>query len=589
MSQNTAVALTVKSYSRTDFVALRAYVQRVPMAIIADRFYLPDSPQVVAGLERHLTAMRDDLIERASLHNPHIADILRRARAGATMTARALDILVQAADLPRPTPRAPDSLAQWFRPRVALALRHATIQTISDLLQWIERHGKHWSRSIPRIGQLRADAIVTWLRDHAATIGTLKLQELTPGSHAVAHLVFDPMRDQIPIVMDRLILPGQLDGSRGINRHHQFCYIQARNDKDAILTYLSRFIDQPHTYRAYRRELERYLLWAVMVQRKPIASLLVDDCEAYKQFLKSPSPAFVGRKCPRESPAWRPFSPDPLSDRSRKQAVVIIRAFHQYLTDVRYLAGNPWSIVNDPKTISQVDVLNIDRALTKTLWDKIIDWLQCRAIDSTYSQDRIALVLLLLMGDSGLRRHEVAIARRDDLRQSDNVYLLKILGKRSKHRLVPVSMRTINAIRDHWLDRNIHFENYADNPYLLAPIQQLNHRHARKKQEETDNPCYAADALYPVVMSAIRRIANDPDSQFNAPELQALRTCSPHAFRHTFGTLATAAGVPLDVVQKILGHESIATTTIYIRANEKRIKSEIGKLYDQNNSDSIDF
>ena len=58
-----------------------------------------------------------------------------------------------------------------------------------------------------------------------------------------------------------------------------------------------------------------------------------------------------------------------------------------------------------------------------------------------------------------------------------------------------------------------------------------------------------------------------------------LRRAAPHAFRHTFGTLAVAGEVPLDVVQKLLGHASLQTTTIYVQAEKKRNIRELGKFF----------
>ena len=58
-----------------------------------------------------------------------------------------------------------------------------------------------------------------------------------------------------------------------------------------------------------------------------------------------------------------------------------------------------------------------------------------------------------------------------------------------------------------------------------------------------------------------------------------LRMTSAHGLRHTFGTMATEREMPLDVIQSILGHASIDTTSIYIRAQEKRVAKEAEKYY----------
>ena len=68
----------------------------------------------------------------------------------------------------------------------------------------------------------------------------------------------------------------------------------ARHDLEAARAYLNRYRDQPKTLRAYTKEVERFLLSSVVVRGKALSSLVVDDCEVYKDFLKNPDPAFCG-------------------------------------------------------------------------------------------------------------------------------------------------------------------------------------------------------------------------------------------------------------------------------------------------------
>ncbi|KMZ11436.1 hypothetical protein BHUM_05373c [Candidatus Burkholderia humilis] len=94
-----------------------------------------------------------------------------------------------------------------------------------------------------------------------------------------------------------------------------------------------RYREQPKTLRAYTKELERFLLWTVTVRHKPLSSLLADDCEAYHDFLKAPSPAFVGPRQSRASGRWRPFSASGLSPESQRYAVRALRAAFAWLVD----------------------------------------------------------------------------------------------------------------------------------------------------------------------------------------------------------------------------------------------------------------
>jgi hypothetical protein len=86
---------------------------------------------------------------------------------------------------------------------------------------------------------------------------------------------------------------------------------------------------------------------------KPMSSLLVDDCEAYKHFLANPDPRFVGERFARHSPCWRPFASGELSAESQRYAIRELRGAFAWLVDVRYLAGNPWTAVNDPPVVQR--------------------------------------------------------------------------------------------------------------------------------------------------------------------------------------------------------------------------------------------
>jgi hypothetical protein len=171
--------------------------------------------------------------------------------------------------------------------------------------------------------------------------------------------------------LERLSVPHALSGADGENRSTAFCYIQAKHDLDALRAYLNRYRDQPKTLRAYTKELERFLLWAVVLRGKALSDLRVDDCEAYKDFLKSPDPRFVGERFARQSPRWRPFASTAdgsaaLSADSQRYAVRALRAAFAWWVDVRYLAGNPWIAVNDPPVIQRASAMKIERALGRS-------------------------------------------------------------------------------------------------------------------------------------------------------------------------------------------------------------------------------
>lgn len=570
MAQHTDIALPAATYTRTDYTALRAFVLKLLLQRIADLYYSEDSPQVEQGLERFLIGMRDRLIERAIGHNPTFAEILQGARRGGAITTKALDILVKAADLPAPVPAPPDAIGKWFRPRLTMVLRGQGAETLAELLQLINARGPAWWRAVPRVGAGRALALQRWLARHAGTLGPI-LSDARAVS-AVGRLPALAVNNGVIPPLGTFSLSASLDGSAGVNRAERFCFISARDDLQAIDCYLAGFAGQPHTLRAYRRELERCLLWSVLVAGKPLSSLLVDDCQAYVRFMAAPDPAFCGARAPRTTRRWRPFAERPMSPATQRQAVQILRAAFDYLARVRYLGGNPWVAVRDPAVDTEADPIRVDKALSPEAWEAVIVALERRGQTAAGAQDRVALAALLLMGDSGLRRAETASAIRAGLspsRDAAGVWMLRVLGKRRKRRVVPVSPRTVDALRAHWSDLGADFDAPRSELPLLSPLVIPATAAAQARHAEA-GAGYTAGALYDLVVGALRRVHGDLDAvggtDLAVEDLAQLLEASPHAFRHTFGMLAVEGGVDLYVVQEILGHASADTTAVYVRA-----------------------
>ncbi len=415
-------------------------------------------------------------------------------------------------------------------------------------------------------------------------------------------------------------MPQALSGANGENRSSAFCYIQARHDLDAVRAYLNRYRDQPKTLRAYTKELERLLLWAVVLRGKALSDLRVDDCEAYKDFLRTPDPRFVGERFARSSPRWRPFASGELSAESQRYAIRVLRGAFAWLVDVRYLAGNPWTAVNDPPVVQRASAMKIERALPADLWRRLRNELDIRCADEggfqaavqgrmqwnkrqSAVQWRAVRATILLMGDSGLRREEAASARRENLKTSvygtieRPVWELTIVGKGQRERTVPVSVATLDALRAHWADRGMDFDEtvraWAPRGPLLAPViipwtesSRLRHRQGQGQGQEGGNGVsagvsesgYTADGLNRLIGRMLKVLVETMDA-LSLDERARLAQANAHAFRHTFGTQSVADEVPVDVVQKVLGHASLATTTIYVQAEKKRVLEEVAGYY----------
>lgn len=390
-----------------------------------------------------------------------------------------------------------------------------------------------------------------------------------------------------------------LDGHDGINRNRDYCLIAARNDLEAVHAYLRKFKNNPKTLRAYEREITRFLLWCVSYQRTPLSGALTEECERYKEFLADPDPDWVGPKAPRSSASWRPFE-GPLSPPSQRYAVQALRSFFDWLVNVRYLGGNPWITVGDPAVEQTENDMQIEKALPMALWCRlsktggILDK-ACAAYPADSENDsinsnraefikgsqyRLARAAILLMGMTGARREEAATARRDRLgpisEEHGEIWELKVLGKRAKWRTLLLPLGVVSALSSHWRDRGLDFDNVQPYP-LLSPVTIPKTEAAKKKhivQTTTGSGLaqkpFTPDSLYRVVKKALLRMADDKNLDLSEVERDILRRAAPHAFRHTFGSQSVATGMPLDVLQRLMGHVSLSTTSIYVQAERDR-------------------
>jgi integrase len=198
-----------------------------------------------------------------------------------------------------------------------------------------------------------------------------------------------------------------------------------------------------------------------------------------------------------------------------------------------------------------------------------------------------------------LRREEAASARREDLRPSSfgtserPVWELTIVGKGQRERTVPVSAATLNALRAHWLDRAQDFDGATEEDKqsgpLLSPVvipwtdaSRRRHRAGQGGEGGEEQPAneagYTADGLNRLISRMITELVETMEG-LSLDERVRLGQANAHAFRHTFGTQSVADEVPVDVVQKVLGHASLQTTTLYVQAEKQRMVEEVARYY----------
>jgi integrase/recombinase XerD len=132
---------------------------------------------------------------------------------------------------------------------------------------------------------------------------------------------------------------------------------------------------------------------------------------------------------------------------------------------------------------------------------------------------------------------------------------IRVTGKGSKQRLVPISDRAIHEIRNYLSDRcHVEIKPGAE-PYLFLSL-----RRGR-----------------PLSRIMVFDIVKDLTAKAGIN-----KTVSPHTFRHSFATHLLEGGANLRAIQCMLGHEKISTTEIYTHIDRSRLREEIVSHHPRN-------
>lgn len=465
-------------------------------------------------------------------------------------------------------PGADDHVNAWFEPTLASRLEKAKLVTLADVAARINGVGARWWTVVPGVGAIKAQRIVDWLKQNQGSTG------LPIGGHvAVPRSQLQPAQlDKVTgwstavVPFEKFLVPAELDGSEGRFRAplHQ-CLLEAKNDYEAIAAWLRSKHDpngtgKTATHRAYRKEAERLLLWAILEHGKPLSSLTVEDVHAFKWFLAAPPARWCGpRHQQRWSALWRPLE-GPLGPVALRQAVVILRSLYAFLVSQNYVIGNPFAAVALPRESGRV--LGSRRTLTFNQWDAIEERLDAIALDDLGRRRARAVRWLYA---TGLRLSEMASAQCGDLREvdyrlpdgkQDTGWLLSVVGKGEKVREVPVPMSLVEELQDdlerHGLEANVTAESNQDVSVLV-------------RFEEGRAQPWSMSGLAKGIKALLAEIA----AELEPDDAKQLRKASTHWLRHTHGSHALNGrpgerGVPMQVVQNNLGHTSVGTTSGYL-------------------------
>jgi len=507
---------------------------------------------VLGRIRRQLAAIarrrqREDL---ATLFEIPAADRAKQGRA-------ADQAIEQLRTLPPPAPLISDDVELWLDARVVAALRAAGIDTLADLTVRVPRRRRWWT-AIPGLGQASARRIEAFFAEHP---------QLTERARA---LIAEQVHGVV-VPWEQLRLAHEVDGSQGQFRApRETCVLTADNDYEAIQAWLS-LHESPATQRAYRKEAERLILWAIVERGRPLSSLTTEDAIAYRSFLRRPTPRerWVGPARPRTSVEWRPFS-DGLSARSIAYALSVLGAMFRWLIQQRYVLANPFAGIK-VRGGGKTAALDASHAFTEGEWAlvrSIADGLEWSYGWEARAAQRLRFVLDFGYA-TGLRASELVSAKLGDIetdRQGD--HWLNLVGKGNRAGKVALPPLARGALDRYLVERGLPVTRARWNP--KTPLIGALGIDAAEGITGT--------RLWSVVRRFFETAANVIENDHTAAA-EKLRKASPHWMRHTHATHALARGADLTTVRDNLRHASVSTTSIYLHSDEMRRAQQIGEAF----------
>lgn len=529
-----------------ELALLRSWLHGSPVDALADYCGDKEPAVVLAELRNRL------LLKARRLHMDWGGHWLDRPSGsnGVPKVLKRLDWLQQADDI---QPDTSHPLAYWLIDEWLVKLAPLEAVTVADwLAHYRSCNGKAWWMSISGLGATTAKAIEALLGHYFPT-------EMVKMPPQVAQLAY--AADTIPL--GQFLLPEELDGSQGLNRSANTPYIPATDDYQAIENWLARLEPGSHTYRSYRREAERLLLWAILAKQKAVSSLDMVDMRDYRAFLADPQPAhlWVGAPKKRGQTDWKPFT-GPLSLRSRRFSETVLNGLFTFLVSQHYLQHNPLTALAKLTNPSGHKPIDTNRSFNEAQWLLIQTFLDGQVANTAGAEKlkwlRTRMVIQLAYG-TGLRLHELANAKLGDLeirqRQGNTQHWLMVLGKGQKLRDVPIPLPLYLLLAETY--QQLTGRQLGSPPPSHPIIPPL-----RGSASTALTPL----AIHKTIKEAFAIAANtikatDPETA------SRLLLASTHWLRHTHGSIAVGRNIPLTMIRDNLGHSNIATTSNYVHSD----------------------
>lgn len=296
-----------------------------------------------------------------------------------------------------------------------------------------------------------------------------------------------------------------------------------KNDANMVRGYM-RYLKLERNYSAntldaYRRDLRKLLDYLTATGKKP-TDVVLEDLQQFTAALHD------------------------LGVRPASQCRILsgVRSFFRYLQLDGYRDDDPTELLESPQTGEHLpEVLSVAE----------VDMLE-GAIDLSKWEGQRNRAIIEVLFSCGLRVSELVNLRLSDLYIEEQY--IRVMGKGSKERLVPISGRALHELRLWFIDRNTMNIKPGEQDYVF-----LNRRGAHLTRT--------------MILIMIKRLAL---------EAGITKTISPHTLRHSFATALLEGGADLRIIQEMLGHESIGTTEIYTHVDMSSLRRAIIEHHPRN-------
>ena len=266
----------------------------------------------------------------------------------------------------------------------------------------------------------------------------------------------------------------------------------------------------PRTLEAYQRDLKHYLSFIV---DKDIISLSNISQMHIREYIRS-----LNEKGLAASSIARIFSS--------------IRSYHKFLSAEKYVNENPTLILTSPKAPKKLPHVLMEEEISAII----------NAVVETFQYAKRDKAIIEMLYSCGLRVSELCALSLNNLYLNDD--MIRIMGKGSKERLLPVGGRAKNFLND----------------YLI-------HCRPGIQKDKGSSSVFLSRNGNPLTRAMINNILRKWSQVAGIT-----KSVSPHTLRHSFATHLLEGGADLRFVQALLGHSDISTTQIYTHLDKIHLK-----------------